>query len=275
MSNQHTMKKYNDEEINEIISLYESGMSITKIGVVLKRSKNSIKIILIENNIFVNDRDNIKIELSDSDINKIKKLFLDEGLSCTKISELYSSSRPSIVRLLKSNGVNINSNSNGKKVILSEDQKEMIEYLYKEEYNNYLQISQKLNLTESYVSKYIGLSGYRRDKSKGVSVGLIKRYKGISYDKYLELLPEYNKYKREVLYITNKQVIKLLDNYNKRGVSGKEGAYHLDHKFSINEGFKQGIKPEIIGNITNLEFIPWEDNLSKRCNCSITLNNII
>ena len=65
-----------------------------------------------------------------------------------------------------------------------------------------------------------------------------------------------------------------MENYQKRGVSGIEGSYQLDHKYSILEGFKQGIAPEIIGAINNLEFIPWEENASKRTNCSITLDKI-
>ena len=57
--------------------------------------------------------------------------------------------------------------------------------------------------------------------------------------------------------------------------SGVNGAYHLDHKFSIIEGFKNNIKPEIIGSINNLEFIPWEENLLKRAKCSITKEQLI
>jgi transposase len=269
------MKKYTDEEVNKVISLYKSGMSISKIGANLKKGKTNIKKILINNKIFVNGRDNIKIESSDFNINKIKKLFLDDGLSCTKISELYCVSRQLIVRLLKSNGVVINSNSNGKKIILTETQEEIIKKMYLDEYKNTTEIATELKLNKNFISKFLSNSGYRRSISKGVSIDLVKRYKGVYYDKYIDLLPEYDKYRREVLSITNKQLINNLDNYNKRGVAGKQGVYHLDHKFSINEGFKQGIKPEIIGNINNLEFIPWEDNLSKRCNCSITLNNLI
>jgi hypothetical protein len=39
--------------------------------------------------------------------------------------------------------------------------------------------------------------------------------------------------------------------------------------------FKHNIKPEIIGNIKNLEFIPWKENLKKRANCSITIEKLI
>jgi len=51
MVNQHTMKKYNNNEINEIILLYDGGMSFSMIGKKLKRQKNTIKKILIKKDI--------------------------------------------------------------------------------------------------------------------------------------------------------------------------------------------------------------------------------
>lgn len=47
------------------------------------------------------------------------------------------------------------------------------------------------------------------------------------------------------------------------------GWFSPDHKFSIIEGFKNNISPEIIGNIVNLEFILASENLSKNSCCSI------
>jgi transposase-like protein len=97
---------------------------------------------------------------------------------------------------------------------------------------------------------------------------------GINYEDYVKKLTEFKKYWNQVINETKKQPIRDLDNYDKRGFTGIDGAYHLDHRFSIFEGFKQSIEPEIIGNISNLEFIPWEDNLSKGSNCSITLEEL-
>lgn len=58
----------------------------------------------------------------------------------------------------------------------------------------------------------------------------------------------------------------------KRG-RGK-GDYHLDHKFSISEGFKKGIPPFIIGSYHNLEHIPSKENLSKLSTCSVSVNDL-
>jgi len=86
---------------------------------------------------------------------------------------------------------------------------------------------------------------------------------------------DYKKYKSDVMKVTNQQPINELPNNEKRGNSGVLGAYHLDHKYSILEGFKNKISPKIIGGIKNLQFIPWEENIKKRTKNSITINELI
>lgn len=46
--------------------------------------------------------------------------------------------------------------------------------------------------------------------------------------------------------------------------------YHLDHRFSIVEGFNNNIMPNIIGSHYNLEMLPMKENECKGMNCSIT-----
>jgi predicted transcriptional regulator len=147
--------------------------------------------------------------------------------------------------------------------------------LYLNNYKSSNEIADELKLTKSFVNKYLSKSDFRRNKSEGVSVGLVKRYRNITYDEYLNIFNDYKKYKNDVMRITRQQPLKELKNYNKRGNSGINGAYHLDHKYSILEGFKNGISPEIIGNIRNLEFICWEKNVKKRTECSITIKELI
>ena len=81
---------------------------------------------------------------------------------------------------------------------------------------------------------------------------------------------EFKKYRRKVYYWTSKNNLTLLENYEKRGRTG----YHLDHKYSISEGFKNNVPPKVIGSIDNLEFICYTDNLSKGTSCSITLEKL-
>lgn len=85
-----------------------------------------------------------------------------------------------------------------------------------------------------------------------------------SYEEYMQDLDNRKKYYREVRKITRKQDISILENYDKlRGLCGVEGAYQLDHIIPISVGYEKGISAEVIGNIKNLQIIPWKDNLLK------------
>ena len=83
-------------------------------------------------------------------------------------------------------------------------------------------------------------------------------------------------YYRKVQHFTN---ISLKKKYTekelkKRKLAGIKGALHIDHKFSISQGFKHNILPCIIGSKSNLELIPWLDNYKKHIKCSITKENL-
>jgi hypothetical protein len=88
-----------------------------------------------------------------------------------------------------------------------------------------------------------------------------------TYEELRETMPAYAKYANRVRSLTRKQPLHLLENYDKpKGVMGQEGAWQLDHIISIYEGFQKGISPEIISELNNLQFIPWEENLRKSKN---------
>lgn len=95
---------------------------------------------------------------------------------------------------------------------------------------------------------------------------MIETKMGMELEVYIEQLPKYRKYKREVLSITKKQPLHVLENYEKRGYYN----YHLDHMFTIISGFRENVCPYIIGNIVNLEMLTWKDNQKKHANCSLT-----
>jgi hypothetical protein len=81
---------------------------------------------------------------------------------------------------------------------------------------------------------------------------------------------DYELYERKVWIYTRKNNINGIKNSNKRAVKG----FHLDHKYSIYEGFKGRILPYIVGGIKNLEFIPYLLNASKGRKCSVLLEDI-
>lgn len=85
---------------------------------------------------------------------------------------------------------------------------------------------------------------------------------------------DFNSYCRLVWRYTANQNLESLENFDKRGHANK-GMYHLDHKFSIYEGFIKGIPAKIIGNIVNLEMLIGRNNISKGKKCSISLNELI
>lgn len=85
-----------------------------------------------------------------------------------------------------------------------------------------------------------------------------------SYEAYMQDLDSRKKYYREVQKITRKQDISVLENYDKlRGLCGVDGAYQLDHIIPVSVGYQKNISAKVIGDISNLQIIPWKDNLLK------------
>lgn len=84
---------------------------------------------------------------------------------------------------------------------------------------------------------------------------------------------EWELYREQVLNYTYKSWQHHEDKINPAGLV-RGSKYELDHKFSITEGFKQKVDPEIIGHYTNLELLPKDVNRSKRIKCSITLEEL-
>ncbi len=59
--------------------------------------------------------------------------------------------------------------------------------------------------------------------------------------------------------VTEEQPLQILENSDKRGWKN----HHLDHIYPIAMGFYNKIPPKKIGNIKNLRFIPYKENLRK------------
>lgn len=273
-SQQLRKKMYDDEIVKQIILEYNNGVSYSEIAMLVKIKRDNVKNILIENNVWVDGRDNLKKEFNDDEINDIINKYINEELSCQTIAKYYNITKRPINRVLKEKGLLREGLSDGVKINLTDEQKDIIKKLYIEEYKSTAEISKELGLTKPFIDKYLHNCGYGRNKSDGTSIGLVKRWGNRRYDEYLKNLSEFKKYKKKVMSVTRKQPIHKLLNYEKRGVSGVEGNYHLDHRFSILEGFIQNVSPDMVGGIKNLMFIPWEENVKKRTKCSITINEI-
>jgi|TARA_Y100000310_G_scaffold54421_2_gene49884 hypothetical protein len=74
---------------------------------------------------------------------------------------------------------------------------------------------------------------------------------------YIEELKR--KYYSKVISITKKQDITILPNHKKRG----KYKWELDHIIPISHGWRKKISPYTIGDISNLQMLPWRENLLK------------
>ncbi len=116
----------------------------------------------------------------------------------------------------------------------------------------------KVKLANIHKRKYLKLIT-KEQRLKGIA----KRNGYATYEEYQATLSDWEKYKNEVWRLTNQQPLTELENFDKRGTSGIEGAYQIDHIYSVLKGFKNGVPPSLIADIKNLEMIPWLDNVKK------------
>lgn len=250
------------EKYDKIKKMYlEDGLSTTEIGKILGTSSTVPQRILKKMGVTrsISEAKKGKKIGTKLPVEKIIKLY-KEGNSTPKIAEICDCSKRAVLNILIDNGI-----SRDNVYEYSHDMINEIEELYLSGHSMN-SISEILKIPYATINNNLHKLGIVRTEDKH---GL-----GVSYDKYLETLPAFIKYRKLVWNTTYKQPIEILPNSDKRGLCGVEGAYNLDHKFSVFEGFKQGIEPEIIGNIVNLEFIPWEENLNKGVKCSITENEL-
>lgn len=183
------------------------------------------------------------------------------GLSSIKIAEEVNCTKSSVLKILRENNI-----ERDNKYEFINKKTDIIIDLYLARISM-LEISKKINMSYTNINRILHKFKLVRTEDRF--------HLGIDYDEYIKTLSVYKKYVSDVKKVTNKQKITKLLNYDKRGISGINGVYHLDHKYSIIEGFKNNVDSDIIGNINNLEFIPWRDNIIKGSKCSITLEELL
>jgi len=105
---------------------------------------------------------------------------------------------------------------------------------------------------------------FKKRGKEHIHVQKYLRENNLTWEEYEAEQSEYRKYAKEVWWLTRRQDISHLPNVEKRGKAGVKGAYQLDHITEISEGFIKGIDPKIIGDISNLQMITWEENNRKR-----------
>jgi hypothetical protein len=132
---------------------------------------------------------------------------------------------------------------------------------------------QKTRATHMNNIDEFGRNGYSQLASNAIIKGnRTKASKGIITDPTVR--PEFYRYKTIVSYLTEKYRDTVSNGYI-TGLAGKLDAYHIDHMYSILEGYKNKVSPLIIGNIENLQMIPWEQNLAKSSRSSLTIEKLL
>jgi hypothetical protein len=75
---------------------------------------------------------------------------------------------------------------------------------------------------------------------------------------------DFELYKWLVWYYTKLNNLSELENYNNRGRAKKNtNNYHLDHRYSIINGYHNNVPPNIIGHLKNIHFIHYQENIKK------------
>lgn len=104
-----------------------------------------------------------------------------------------------------------------------------------------------------------------------------EEYKNIMYEKRLwkkpEEMKEYEKYCYEVSLYTKFNFKNFYNEIENANLRSRE--FHLDHKYSINNGFINNINPKIIGHYKNFEILHHSKNESKNSRNSIEFEELL
>jgi len=114
----------------------------------------------------------------------------------------------------------------------------------------------KQNMSDSH----IGIT----QSSKTIQKRVYKSLGFSSYKEYRNSLSKWKQYSLDVRRITRQQPLETLENFDKRGRAGTNGAHQVDHIISVHLGFMKNMPAEKVGNINNLRMLPWEENLRRR-----------
>jgi len=130
-------------------------------------------------------------------------------------------------------------------------------------------IEYKIDMSNKLIQKWETDPIFR----KNVYDGLVKGGRIIS----IENLSEWKNYRNKVQRYTRQSLVEysIIVNPNNYPIGIKDGFYNTDHMYSVVSGFLNNVPPEIIGSYVNLRTIPWKENLRKKGDCSITLEELL
>jgi len=83
-------------------------------------------------------------------------------------------------------------------------------------------------------------------------------------------LQSFKYYKEFIMSESNRNFGKYYYKINKNSLIRSKYEYHLDHIYSIMEGFRNNIPPEVLYNPNNLQMMWWKDNIIKQAKSGCT-----
>jgi len=128
-----------------------------------------------------------KIIFTETNINEIVHQYTVLNLSCEQIGKLFNMSKLPINKLLKDLNLLKKGKSDGKKIILSEEQKNKIKELYVNECKTSPYISKELNLNLHFIEKYIYNSDFKRTKGESITFRQIGKKRSDNVKNILKL----------------------------------------------------------------------------------------
>jgi len=92
-------------------------------------------------------------------------------------------------------------------------------------------------------------------------------YKSLRKNYTVEELNQLDKYRKNIINLSNINYRKYKNVINPNNLKRYGGKYHLDHIFSIMEGFRRDIPAKYISNPNNLQMLWWKKNIIKKDTC--------
>ena len=100
-------------------------------------------------------------------------------------------------------------------------------------------------------------------------------YESISIKLTDEELLKVENYKKQVRSLSAKTYKTYKDIINPNNLKKGKKDYHIDHKYSLYEGYKNNVDVRIISSKENLQMLKYSENLSKQGKCDITLEELL
>lgn len=135
-------------------------------------------------------------------------------------------------------------------------------------------INQKKGAARSYEKLKVKNPEWGEDKLREEisrrKLSMLNSFVGKGYRVPLERQEDYKVYRDKVRRLTENQDLSKVE-----GISLRSVYFHLDHKYSIMQGFLDNVPTYIMASLENLQIISAEDNNSKGIGCSISLEDLL